>query len=283
MEETLRYIKVLNWGYGAFCGSFGDIAPLSLSQDFSSSLEQLEKRLAVVNSLSYEKMFVEATSDNGKTNLLKYQSTEDSIGYSLHFMRDREQVLEACKATFKGFKGCADKYKGDKLWNPEQLGTYRIFLDQLERALELRLKQFATAYDYRTISTDEPGKESEPQQNKQDIPQEIPTIYNTDKERLVFGNALEKQYMSLKDGKYKWTLTYRLLAYMCGRLYCGDRIKEDNSDYSQEYVKGKTRMPRQEVKALFEVDVASNRYSLKAPPMNSWKVDDLFKSNGASK
>lgn len=278
MEETLRYIKVLNWGYGAFCGSFGDIAPLSLSQDFSSSLEQLEKRLAVVNSLSYEKMFVEATRENGKTNLLKYQSTEDSIDYSLHFMRDREQVLDACKATFKGFKGCADKYKGDKLWNEEQWGTYRNFLDQLERALELRLKQFTTAYDYY-----EPGKEPEPQQNKQDIPQEIQTIHDTDKERLVFGNALQKQYMTLQNGCYKWILRKSLLAYMCGRLYCGDRIKEDDSDYSTEYIKGKNQMPAKEVKALFGDDVASNRYSIRTPPRDSWKIDELFKKNGASK
>ena len=111
----------------------------------------------------------------------------------------------------------------------------------------------------------------------------IPTINDTDKEKLVFGNALQKQYMSLNNGSYKWTLTKSLLAYMCGRLYCGDRIKEDNSDYSQKYIKGNTQMPAQEVKALFGVDVASNRYSIKAPPRNSWKVDELFKDKGASK
>ncbi|WP_279147804.1 hypothetical protein [Segatella bryantii] len=111
----------------------------------------------------------------------------------------------------------------------------------------------------------------------------IPTINDTDKEKSVFGKALQKQYMSLNNGSYKWTLTKSLLAYMCGRLYCGDRIKEDNSDYSQNYIKGNTQMPAQEVKALFGVDVASNRYSLKTPPRNSWKVDELFKRNGASK
>ena len=135
----------------------------------------------------------------------------------------------------------------------------------------------------------EQEQQPEPQQGEQEkttMPeeeQEIPTIQNTDKERLVFGNALQKQYMILKDGCYKWNLSKSLLAYMCGRLYCGDRIKEDSSDYSQEYIKGTTQMPAKELKALFGVDVASNRYSIKAPPRNSYKVDELFKSNRASR
>lgn len=135
-------------------------------------------------------------------------------------------------------------------------------------------------------TTDAQSLNPEPQQEKPnpEPPQTILTINDTDKEKLVFGNALQKQYMSLNDGCYKWTLAKSLLAYMCGRLYCGDRIKEDDSDYSKEYIKGNTQMPAQEVKTLFGgVDVASNRYSIKAPPRNSWKVDELFKSNGASK
>lgn len=135
-------------------------------------------------------------------------------------------------------------------------------------------------------TTDAQSLNPEPQQEQQRIEQTastILTINDTDKEKLVFGNALQKQYMSLDNGSYKWTLSKSLLAYLCGRLYCGDKIKEDESDYRTEYIKGRTQMPAQEVKALFGVDVASNRYSIKTPPRNSWKVDELFKSNGASK
>lgn len=114
------------------------------------------------------------------------------------------------------------------------------------------------------------------QETSQEQPQDTPTIRGTDKEKSVFGGALRKQYMSLQDGCYKWTLSKSLLAYMCGRLYCGDRIREDNSDYSEKYVKGNTQMPAQEVEALFGIDVASNRYSIKAPPRNHYKIDDLF-------
>lgn len=113
------------------------------------------------------------------------------------------------------------------------------------------------------------------QEHQEPTTSTIPTIKDTEKERNVFENALKKQYMTLNNGCYKWNLTKSLLAYMCGKLYCDDRIKED--DYNLEYKKGKAQMPAQEVKKLFGgVDVASNRYSIKAPPRNSWKVDELF-------
>jgi len=139
--------------------------------------------------------------------------------------------------------------------------------------------------DAQSLNTEPKQAPPEPQQeSKGPTASTIPTINDTDKEKLVFGNALQKQYMTLNNGCYKWTLTKSLLAYMCGRLFCGDKIKEDDSDYSKEYKKGNTQMPAQEVKALFGgVDVASNRYSIKAPPRNFWKVDALFKNNGASR
>lgn len=121
------------------------------------------------------------------------------------------------------------------------------------------------------------------QQREPGQAEKILTINDTDREREVFGNALKKQYMTLHNGSYKWVLSKSLLAYMCGRLYCGDRIREDTNDYNSKYIKGSNQMPAREVKALFGVDVASNRYSIKTPPRNSWKVDELFKRNGASK
>lgn len=298
MQETLNYIKVLGWGYGGFCSSFGNIAPLFLSKDFDSSLEQIEKRLAVVDGLNYNALFVEATSANGKANLEKYRSVEDSIEYSLHFVRDRKDLLEMLqpdyliekdrwqinpKRMFRWAFDAIEKFKADGIWTWEQYQECRGALNELERGFQLRLKEFCTAYDYQ-LSDDPNSPEPQQAQPKQETTAStIPTINDTDKEKLVFGNALQKQYMSLNNGSYKWTLTKSLLAYMCGRLYCGDRIKEDNSDYSQKYIKGNTQMPAQEVKALFGVDVASNRYVLEKPPRNSWKVDELFKCNGASK
>ena len=145
-----------------------------------------------------------------------------------------------------------------------------------QEKIKYYLDAFMNEWQHSQSTTPEP-------QRQEQTASTIPTIHDTDKERLVFGNALQKQYMTLQNGCYKWILRKSLLAYMCGRLYCGDRIKEDDSDYSTEYIKGKTQMPAKEVKALFGDDVASNRYQIRTPPRDSWKIDELFKKNGASK
>lgn len=108
-------------------------------------------------------------------------------------------------------------------------------------------------------------------------PQQIPTIHNTEKEKLVFGKAISKEYMELNNGCYKWKKSIRLLAYMCGRLYCGDKVKVDESDYSEELIKGKSQLPRAELKKLFGVDVGNNRDQLKAPPRQYHIIDGFFK------
>ena len=168
MQETLNYIKVLGWGYGGFCGSFENIAPLSLSQDFESSLEQIEKRLAVVDGLNYGALIVEATSPNGKANLEKYRSVEDSTEYSLHFVRDRKALLEKHIPTmYDGFKRIADQYKADGIWTIEQYAQYKGALNELEKGFEVRLKEFCAAYDYKL--GDDPNQQTavtEPQQEQ---------------------------------------------------------------------------------------------------------------------
>lgn len=122
---------------------------------------------------------------------------------------------------------------------------------------------------------------AEPQQEeRKQAMAEIPTIHDTDKEKFIFGNAIKKEYMSLSGSCYKWKLSKSLLAYMCGRLYCGDRIKEEDDD--KWLVKGNTQMPKTEVEKLFGgIDVASNRYSLKVPPRNYWKIDGLFEKEAS--
>ena len=86
----------------------------------------------------------------------------------------------------------------------------------------------------------------------------IPTINGTEAERKVFGMALQKGYMELVDGKYKWNKSKSLLAYMCGRLYCGDRIERvRNEDVLR---RGMSGFPQYECMELFGCDVASYRH-----------------------
>lgn len=104
----------------------------------------------------------------------------------------------------------------------------------------------------------------------------IPTIAQTDKEFLMFGGALRKQYMYLENGSYHWNLSKSLLSFMCGYIYCGDRITEDG-DGNRIYKKGYTQLPANDINKLFpDMNVDSNRNSLKKPPRNYWKIEDLI-------
>lgn len=198
MKETLKYIEVLNWGYSGF-------APMTLGQNFEKSLQQVQERLALLDGLDYGALFVEATSANGKANLLKYQSTDDTIEYSLHFMRDRGQLLEALKADeweiengekvikknpkrlFRGFYDAIDEYKADGVWTDEQWREYRVTLSMVEKGFQDRLRQFATAYDYPL--SDVPNS-PEPQQK--DL-------------HYYCSKAIEKGYLVKIDGGYRRT------------------------------------------------------------------------------
>ena len=172
MQETLKYIKVLNWGYGGF-------APMTLTPDYEESLEQVRERLGLLDSLNYLSLLDEATSTKGKAWLDKYSKT-GGFDFSLHFMRDREQLLKSLEqdgikfgedlevkknpiGMFRWAKDGADKYKADGVWTDEKREEYKYQLSRLEKALEDRLRQFAAAYDY-PLSADEPEQQREPQQ-----------------------------------------------------------------------------------------------------------------------
>ena len=104
----------------------------------------------------------------------------------------------------------------------------------------------------------------------------IITINNTDLEISVYNKAITKEYMTLKpDGTYKWNKTNRLLAYMCGRLYCGDRVRENKSDYTTEYKKGRGKLPAKELKKLFGADVGKTRDNIDVPGHYDI-IDELF-------
>lgn len=118
------------------------------------------------------------------------------------------------------------------------------------------------------------GKENVTEALQQPI--RIITINNTDLEISVFGKAITKGYIILKpDGTYEWNKTNRLLAYMCGRLYCGDRVKEDKSDYTTKYKKGRGTLPAKELKKLFGVDVGKTRDNINVPGHYDI-IDELF-------
>lgn len=50
----------------------------------------------------------------------------------------------------------------------------------------------------------------------------LPPRLDTELARKVFAKAIEKGYMEEVGSHYSWKDTKALLAYMCGRIYCGD-------------------------------------------------------------
>ena len=201
MQETLKYIKVLNWGYGGF-------APMTLTPDYKESLEQVRERLGLLESLNYDALLREAISPEGKEYLAKYTKTDSTFEYGLRFLRDKEAILnrtnpdwlpeylevaekaEDGKTIYTKIKnpykynglqalkdgadmftfGCLrseiepDKvYKG--VWSEEQWQEYIGYLGAIEKGFEERLRQFAAAYDY-PLSADDPEQQPEPQQEQ---------------------------------------------------------------------------------------------------------------------
>ena len=110
----------------------------------------------------------------------------------------------------------------------------------------------------------------------------IPTIYdiNTVKgslEKAIYKQALHEGYIRL-NGNNTYTngcITLRLIAYMCGRIYCRDRVKEDENG-DDELFKG-SNFPAKEVQTLFNgADIANHRDQFKTPPLGHSKIDKLF-------
>ena len=142
MQQTLKYIRVLNWAYSGF-------SPMTIGADFGKSLQQLQERLCMLDGLDEGALFVEAKSPQGKANLLDYTKAGNDFGHGLHFMRDRVELMDALPTMFQSFKDEADRLRAAYAWSDEQWREYRVTLAQIGKGIENRLRQFAAAYGYR--------------------------------------------------------------------------------------------------------------------------------------
>ena len=103
---------------------------------------------------------------------------------------------------------------------------------------------------------------------------------NTPLALQVFARAIEKGLMEEVGNHYKWNESKALLAYMCGRIYCGDYPKYSAREVKSYWKPGRTEFfPESDLNALFqETALGQSRQNRKgeAVPMGSKKVDDLF-------
>lgn len=105
-------------------------------------------------------------------------------------------------------------------------------------------------------------------------------MLNTELAVKIFAKAIEAGYMNEKDYHYKWNDSKVLLAYMCGRIYCGDKPVYSDMDEKAFWKFGRMGVfPDTELSNLFEMpDLGQSRSNRKdlAVPAKSKEIDKFF-------
>ena len=98
--------------------------------------------------------------------------------------------------------------------------------------------------------------------------------------RAVFAKAVEAGYMEEDCSHYRWRKgTKALLAYMCGRIYCGDVPEYSELDRKSFWKFGNGLFPDAELNALFEqTGIGQSRQNRRDMPVpaNAGEIDKLF-------
>lgn len=82
------------------------------------------------------------------------------------------------------------------------------------------------------------------------------------------------------DGLLVWTDSQTLLAYLCGRMWCGDKAVKNRSVGKSLWAQGKGKFPYNGIKRVFRnasglTDLRRKRRNL-TPPEGFYVVDSLF-------
>lgn len=107
----------------------------------------------------------------------------------------------------------------------------------------------------------------------------LPERLKTELAQKIFAKAIEAGYMKEDGSHYSWKESKVLLAYMCGRIYCGDypeRLKMETKTY---WKFGMELFPDAELCTLFDTsDIGQSRQNRKdlTVPKNFQKIDIFF-------
>lgn len=108
----------------------------------------------------------------------------------------------------------------------------------------------------------------------------LPKILDTYTARKVFAKAIEAGYITECGSFYKWNNSKVLLAYMCGRIYCGDKPNYSKIEEKTFWKFGRQDMfPDAELKVLFQIqDLGQSRANRKDAivPFKSEEIDKFF-------
>lgn len=117
--------------------------------------------------------------------------------------------------------------------------------------------------------------------NHKDFPIPLPKKLNTKLAKKIFMKAKDAGFIEIEEGKMKWKKSIVLLAYMCGRIYCGDTPQYFKREQCNRWRFGKSgRFPDRPLQTLFEVksigQLRLNGRDMKVPDgsdvVDSWFV-----------
>ena len=119
------------------------------------------------------------------------------------------------------------------------------------------------------------------QPEAQDAPEKVVLSgrLDTPLARTVFSKAVEAGYMEEAGSHYSWKGTKVLLAYMCGRIYCGDVPEYSKHEQKSFWKFGNGLFPDVELNALFEqTGIGQSRQNRRDMPVpaNAGEIDKLF-------
>lgn len=131
-------------------------------------------------------------------------------------------------------------------------------------------------------------KKQEKRNTSNQIPQKginLPEELNTDEAKKIFSKAVKAGLMQpLSNGSgYQWNRSNAMLAYLCGKIYCGDRIKQDMVSKEWMLKRGETFFPETALMSFFVnkerqaiKNLGQSRIQMQRPPKGYKDIDRLF-------
>lgn len=127
----------------------------------------------------------------------------------------------------------------------------------------------------------------QPDVTKRDTPPEPQRLENllqdgleTDEAVNVFNKAIKADLMEVCGDRLKWKASNALLAYLCGRLYCGDTTKIDSVTKERIVKRGSGFFPETKLNDLFGLkNLGQSRLQLNRVPKGFEKIEALFEGN----
>lgn len=114
---------------------------------------------------------------------------------------------------------------------------------------------------------------------------EPPEELNTDEAKKMFSRAVKSGLMQpLSSGKgYQWNRSNAMLAYFCGKIYCGDKLKQDTTTKDWMLKRGETLFPETALMSFFVnkerqaiKNLGQSRLQMQRPPKGYKDIDRLF-------